>query len=222
MIFLMGKEKTNVRILAGPFNGARMILNPAHSKRKIFGAYEHILNPWLSKVLPQTEVLWDVGANDGYFTYGCAHSMGKHASRNQIIAFEPELDSQPDLLTPANWPEYSNSEFEFISKFVGGTCNSSTTTLDVEYVNHPSTHNKQALVKVDVEGAEVDVLAAASQLLKRPHQWVVEVHGDHLLAPVSKFFEEANRQIKVYPYKPHWLFGPEQRTLKISWITTED
>lgn len=77
-------------------------------------------------------------------------------------------------------------------------------------------------MKVDVEGAEVDVLYSASQILKHPHQWVVEIHGDHLIEPVSHFLKQANRKSKIRSYKPHWLLCADQQTLKISWLTTED
>jgi hypothetical protein len=65
------KQPVSVLIYFGEFRGTTLILNPAHSKRKILGVYEHILNPWLKRILPTVEVLWDVGANDGYFTYVC-------------------------------------------------------------------------------------------------------------------------------------------------------
>lgn len=217
---LLAKEPVPVTILAGPFRGARVVLNPLHSRRKIIGAYEHILNPWLNRVLPKIQVVWDVGANDGYFTYGCAQAMKRHHTSGHIVAFEPGLADQPALSLPAHWTQYSGVQFEFVPKFVGAFSDQSTITLNQAYSDRPSLQGKVSLVKVDVEGAEVEVLQGGTSLLEEPHHWVVEVHGDHLLEPVLNCFAAAKRTVDVHPYQPHWLLGAECRTLKISWVTT--
>ena len=56
----------------GPFRGACIVINPRDSLRKILGVYEHELNPWLEQALRRVTRVLDVGANDGYFTFGCA------------------------------------------------------------------------------------------------------------------------------------------------------
>jgi len=216
----LSKHPIPLRILAGPFKGTRLILNPACSKRKVFGIYEHVLNPWLKQILPDIEVLWDVGANDGYFTYGCANAIAQHHRAGHVISFEPELAAQPGLQQPATWPQYADIQFEFIPLFVGSTLAPSTITLEAAYRERPSLHEKTALIKVDVEGSEVDVLKSAASLLQAPNHWVVEVHGDPLLDPVLNCFAAANRAVDVHPPEPHWLFGPEARTIKTSWVTT--
>ena len=216
----LGKKPLPLTVLAGPFRGARIILNPACSKRKLLGVYEHILNPWLTRVLPHIEVVWDVGANDGYFTYGCAQAIKRHHHEGDIVAFDPGLAQQPALSIPATWSQYAGINLEFIPLFVGATSNNSTITLDQAYKERPSLHGKVSLIKVDVEGGEVEVLKGATSLLQKPHHWVVEVHGDHLLAPVLDFFAKAKRVVDVRPLQPHWLLGPESRTIKTSWVTT--
>ncbi|MBW4575261.1 MAG: FkbM family methyltransferase [Aphanothece sp. CMT-3BRIN-NPC111] len=214
------KKPIPLTILAGPFRGSRLILNPASSKRKLLGIYEHVLNPWLNQVIPQIQVVWDVGANDGYFTYGCAHAIKRHQHDVYIIAFEPGIAEQPALSVPAAWSQYADIHFEFIPLFVGATSDEKTITLDKAYDEHPSLHGKPSLIKVDVEGSEVEVLKGAASLLGEPHNWVVEVHGDHLLEPVLDFFAKANRTVDVHPPQPHWLLGSESRTIKTSWVTT--
>ncbi|MEQ9486499.1 FkbM family methyltransferase [Coleofasciculus sp. F4-SAH-05] len=214
------QEPIPLRILAGPFRGTHLILNPACSKRKILGIYEHILNPWLNQIIPDIEVLFDVGANDGYFTYGCAKALKRYHKLGHIIAFEPGLCEQSALLIPATWSDYTNITFEFIPLFVGSISNESTITLDKAYEERPSLHGKPLLIKVDVEGSEVDVLEGATGLLQKPHHWVVEVHGDHLLDPVLDFFTKAKRAVDIRLLQPHWLLGSESRTIKTSWVTT--
>ncbi|MBD2121682.1 FkbM family methyltransferase [Trichocoleus sp. FACHB-262] len=179
------------------------------------------MNPWLSQIIPKIQVVWDVGANDGYFTYGCAQALKRHHADGHIISFEPALAEQPALSVPATWSQYADIQFEFIPLFVGATSNESTITLDKAYDERPSLHGKPALIKVDVEGAEVEVLKGAMSLLEEPHHWVVEVHGDHLLEPVLDFFAKAKRPVDVRLLQPHWLLGPESRTIKTCWVTTQ-
>ena len=47
-------------ILSGPFRGAIILLNPCHSPRKVFGLYEHELNPWLKQSLRRVTRVLDV------------------------------------------------------------------------------------------------------------------------------------------------------------------
>lgn len=215
------KHSVAAPVYFGAFRGSQLILNPSYSKRKILGVYEHILNPWLDRILPTVEVLWDVGANDGYFTYGCAHAMQKYQGSGAVVAFEPELMAQAGLRVPANWERYAATTFEFLPQFVGARCEERMVTLDQAWGDRPSLHSKRSLVKVDVEGAEVEVLQGATKLLRAPHHWVVEVHGDHLLDPVLQHFADAHRSVEVIPYRPHWLLGAEARTIKTSWVVTQ-
>jgi GT2 family glycosyltransferase len=207
-------------ILAGPFRGARLFLDPACSKRKVFGIYEHVLNSWWRRELPNTEVVWDVGAADGYFTFGCAHEIKRHKGIGHIVAFEPDENSKATLERVAGWPEYNGIEFEFMSQFVGASTNGSATTLDEALRDRPTLVGKRSLIKVDVEGDEIDVLKGASLLLSEPHQWVVEIHGEHLLSGVIELFKANGRSVDIINPEPHWLLGPECRQIKTRWVTT--
>src|SRR5437588_5339980 len=80
------------RILRGPFRGAVIVMSPRNSLRKIFGLYEHELNPWLNRSLPRVRRVIDVGANDGYFTFGCAAAFRRLGKTAEIIAFEPQQE----------------------------------------------------------------------------------------------------------------------------------
>jgi hypothetical protein len=43
---LLPNKPVRLRVLRGPFRGARVLMNPRHSLRKLVGVYEHELNMW--------------------------------------------------------------------------------------------------------------------------------------------------------------------------------
>jgi len=78
------------RIWRGPFRKARIVMSPRNSLRKVFGLYERELNPWLEQALRRVTRVLDVGANDGYFTFGCAAAFQRLGKTGEIVAFEPQ------------------------------------------------------------------------------------------------------------------------------------
>ena len=68
-----------MRIWRGPFRGARIVMNPRRSLRKMLGLYEHELNAWLELALGRAKRVIDIGANDGYFTFGSAAALRSQA-----------------------------------------------------------------------------------------------------------------------------------------------
>ena len=128
---LFRKTPQDLRILRGPFKGARVYLNPSNSMRKLFGLYEHVLNDWISEVGPRKDFAFDVGSNSGYDLYGLAHLLSHQNKRSvDIIGFEPDASNIPELLKPREWKEYSNCRIEIIEKFAGDEDSGSTVTLD--------------------------------------------------------------------------------------------
>ncbi len=86
---LLPDHPVPTRILRGPFRNARIVMNPRHSLRKVFGLYEHELNGWLEQVLRRVNRMLDVGANDDYFTLGSAVAFRRLGKAGEIFAFEP-------------------------------------------------------------------------------------------------------------------------------------
>src|SRR5438045_178672 len=110
---------TPLTVVGGPFRGARLALDLSCSKRKMCGQFEHVLNSWWKMALPGAEVIWDVGAADGYYTFGCAHQLKKRGRRGHIVAFEPDQANRAILEWVSSWPEYEGIGFELLPLFVG-------------------------------------------------------------------------------------------------------
>lgn len=222
MINLFKKTPQRIRVLGGPFRGALVYMSPSNAKRKVIGVYEHVLNKWIAKVAPEKEFIFDVGANNGYDTYGLAY-LSSHANTRSIsvVSFEPGADQFPELLVPQCWKEYSNCKFEIIAKFVGAQTVGETVALDHIFEDRPALRGKKGLVKIDVEGHECEVLKGAERLLAMPeHDWLVEIHGKERILPVAEFFAKAGRPYLIKELTALPFFGKECREIETFWLVT--
>ena len=217
---ILAKSPQSINILGGPFRGAKVFLNPANSKRKIFGLYEYCLNEWIKKTIENKEFVLDVGANTGYHTYGFAYLLKKNNSQNPIvIAFEPE--TCPELDIPKGWDMYSECRIEILKKYVGENTNDNTITLDDVYSKYLTDSSSSGLIKIDIEGAETEALKGAIGLLQDPrHDWLIEIHGDELIPEVASHFVKHDRPFVIKELSPLPIIGAEKRTLHTTWLVT--
>lgn len=208
--------------MRGPFKGARVFLNPSNSKRMLFGLYERQLNGWLSEYAPGKDFAFDVGAQAGYDTYGLAHLIsGGNKKKIDIVSFEPEADIYPELTTPQSWDCYSNCSIEVVPKFVSDNDSETSVTLDTTFARLPHLHNKCGLIKIDVEGAEGDVLRGSSKLLENPdHDWLVEIHTKERIPEITQFFSKLNRPFLVLGEASLPIIGKDLRPIDTYWLAT--
>ena len=215
---LAARKPVVTTILGGPFKGARVYLNPANSMRKIFGLYEHVLNGWIAVHTPGKQFVLDIGANTGYDTYGFAHLLIKSHSENPIVlAFEPNICAE--LETPRHWNFYSGCKIEIIEKFVGSQIGPTMTTLNQVYDEYDL--GGCGLIKMDIEGGEVDALIEANKFLDNPnHDWLIEIHGEKLIPKIAMYFVDRGRPFLIRDLSPVPILGPEQRSINTYWLMT--
>jgi len=147
----------------------------------------------------QARVILDVGANIGVFSLAAAKRFPDAA----IYAFEPSPDAYSRLVrnldlngaanvTPINRAVYSkcstmgfSSEGSTSTGFVtgGGVLTVQTVTLD-EFCSRTAIR-QIGLIKIDVEGAEVEVLKGAQQTLEITDRLVAECHSAELAEMVE-------------------------------------
>ena len=208
--------------MAGPFAGAMLLLRPRSSKRKIFGLYENVLNEWISERMKGKSWVLDIGANDGYDTYGFAHVMKRAGvPEPRVIAYEPQLDTLPELRSPSEWDSYSGCDFVFEDKFISAHIDDQHTTLDQVAKDYGNKLQGNGLVKIDIEGAECDALSGASSLLKDDNvDWLIEIHGRERIPTVASYFSARDRPFVIKELKPLPFLGKEQRTIETFWLVT--
>lgn len=210
------------RILGGPFRGARVGFDARRNKRKVAGVFEWQLNGWWRKELARADFFWDVGANDGYYTWGVAHVLQGRGG-GAVLAFEPDRSLTSILEAEGLRGRLPKVSVQVFWKEVGGKAHrDEVVSLDSVLESLGSTGGRRHVVKIDVEGAELEVLSGASRLLGESSSFLVETHGEKELAGVTEIFRSRGRLFEVVRPRAHWLFGPESRQFETPWVITTD
>ena len=213
------REKA-VPILWGPFRGARIQMVPRDNLRKMLGLYEHELNDWLEAVLPRVRTVLDVGANNGYFTFGCAAAFRRLKKPARIIAFEPE-ESFCELMRASAQAQTDDAiDISIRQSLVGKERAKNVETLDAVAAEEADLLARPALIKIDVEGAEIDVIAGASRWLTPQNYFLVEVHRREYLPRLQEHFAGAGLRLEQRDQRPLPFLGREARREENWWLVT--
>lgn len=211
------------KILSGPLRGYRF----TGGLSQTIGVYELPAQQALCTHLQAGDVFYDVGANNGYMTLLGGRQVGP---QGQVFAFEPLPTNVASLRKVLSENVVSNCTLvpKAVSRQSGTNrlfFGSDTTTpslrasedresIEVEAVSLDDfirTYPAPAVVKLDVEGAEVDVLQGAGTLLRGVEApvWLVETHTEALEQAVEHMLGEAGyrvrsldslrRQTRTYP-----------------------
>jgi len=219
---LLPDRMLRMPILLGPFRGARVQLNPRQSVRMMLGLYEHELTGWLKAVMPQVNLVLDVGANAGYFSLGCAARWRRLGKAGEIIAFEPDLAAFENLQAGAQAWTSKQIRISLNQCFVGDQVGPNITTLDAIAEQRGGLRQQEnALIKIDVEGAELDVIAGASLWLNPKNYFLIEVHQESFLETLVKLFAARGMKLKQVDQKPLPILGYETRSRENWWLVSD-
>jgi FkbM family methyltransferase len=192
-------EGSVVTIRSGFAAGMRWKRHHRYVNGYWIGNYEYDIQRALVRLLgpdPHGRVFYDVGANAGFFSVLAAKQVGPSG---RVFAFEPLAENiasieeqiaenqlrQVELVTMAVGAAPGTAAFSFppdqtAMAHLGAaraaeerTVEVSVTSLDAFAKDHPP----PTLVKIDVEGAETDVLAGAAGLIAQGTQLLIELHG---------------------------------------------
>ena len=204
-----------LRIWRGPFRGASVVMNPRHSMRKVLGVYEHELNAWLDAALPRVSRVIDVGANDGYFTFGCAAAFRRLGRAAEIIAIEAQQQHIDQLRSSAQ--QHRDIGVTLVHAYAGAACGEGVVTLDSLETND----HERTLIKIDVEGAEEEVIAGAQRWLHPSNQFLIEVHAEAILPRLIAAFAAKGLTLARIDQRPLWWLGRETRELGNWWLVSD-
>ena len=214
---LLPDRSAVMTVWRGPFRGARIFANPRASLRKVLGLYEHELNGWISAALPRVNRVIDVGANDGYFSFGGAAVMRRARRHAEIICFEPQQQHLEELRRAIDLQPEPRPDFRLIAAMVGDRDGEGITTLDALQV----ADRDNTLIKIDVEGAELAVIAGARQWLRPSNLFLIEVHDFSYVVPLKRTFAEHGLTLAQIDQRPLPILGGEQRGADNRWLVSQ-
>ena len=188
---LVPRDKA-VRIVQGPLRGNRWIVGSSNHGCWL-GSYEAAKQKKITEFVRPGMVCWDVGANVGFYTLLFAELVGE---AGRVFAFEPVPRNVELLRRHVEMNRYQNvrifpcalGDFDGEARFDPGpgttmghmaaegplkvSCSKADTLLAAGEVEAPD------LIKIDVEGAEGDVLLGACRALEHRPIVFLATHGE--------------------------------------------
>ena len=139
-----------------------------------------------------------------FMDIGCAEAMSTLEIIDDIdhaVLFEADVEWLPAL--KKTFAPYGD-KIAIVSQFVGNTNSERFTTLDAYVQDHEQLFNQfdQIVIKIDVEGAEMDVLKGAKKLLQSGKKIIViccTYHRSRDGYVIGRFFDRLNYAISYSP-----------------------
>ena len=180
-------------IRAGLLSGLRMDLDFQHRTQLWLGLQERELLRWIRSLSKDIRTAIDVGANDGMYTlYFLAKTRAVNA-----IAFEPSAEDLQRLRRNLALNQLGDDpRLQIVPQFVGAIAGPNVTTLEA----FSDSLLSPCLIKVDIDGGEVDLLRGARNILSRSDlRWIIEVHSKELEEQCIDILRNANYGVQVVP-----------------------
>jgi predicted RNA methylase len=186
-----------VRVPFGLGRGVRLQLDLSHELMLAVGLYEHELDSHLGRLCRGAGTAYDVGAAIGYDSLAIARRSG-----GEVVAFEADPGIAERFRTNLALNPELRPRIQLERSRVGRG-GDSTVALDdlVTSARFPI----PSLLKIDVEGEEIEVLAGGRELLRRHHPAVVlETHSEALEDECREVLEDHGYRVLVVERR-RWL-----------------
>ncbi|ABK44930.1 methyltransferase FkbM family [Magnetococcus marinus MC-1] len=217
--FLAGRH-FDYQINAGPAKGLWMPISLPTDKLIWTGTYEKVVGEKMGRLTPTQGVCLDIGSHRGYM----AGIMALHGAA-QVHCFEPMPDNITHLqrlqqLNPelplyvqpyAMGNRQGDARFAIMPESSMGKLSDSSFQVEAAHVTEINVAVRRVddlvaegvvmipqLIKVDVEGAELEVLAGAQQTIEQNRPiMVIEVHSSALAVECQAWLQERGYRVEV-------------------------
>lgn len=206
-----------VPILQGPLRGMRWTVGSA-THGCWLGSYEYNKQKALQRILKLGDVVYDIGANVGFYSLFSSVLVGE---TGHVYAFEPFLDNLYELRRHFVLNDVKNSTvieaavsstdgeglFDPTTNRCTGHLNANGTyhvhmvTLDRLFINRQI--RSPNLMKIDIEGAEYECLQGATTVISRSRPVIfLSTHGRELHISCSNLLRGWNYQLESLDGRP--------------------
>jgi hypothetical protein len=156
------------RIAFGINKGTWMYLDLKNDTQRVLGLYEREIAPFVRGHAAGVRSAIDVGAADGFY----ALYFLRRTSARGVVAIEPSEHQRERLVRNLELNGMAGEERLTIVEQPAGTVEGSVALDSIWDEQVP------CIVKIDVDGPEIDVLAGSRNLLRAAGvAWVVETHS---------------------------------------------
>jgi hypothetical protein len=193
------------RILSGPFRGLRMEMDLRYMTQLYLGLFERETYPWLWRFAKGIRTAVDIGAAQGEFTlFFLARTQA-----SKVLSFEPGEGERRFLGVNLQLNGLENdTRLSLSPDFVGASPACGMVSLDslLPLIQGP------CFIKLDVDGAEMEVLRGAMTLMReREVRWLVETHTLELEKECLQLLGGAGFETRVVPNAWWRCVLPEMR-----------
>ncbi len=201
---LFGTERRPRRIRLGLYRGVRMDLDPNSQSQLMLGLAERETHRYVRRGMRVAKWGIDVGAGEGELSI----LLAAQPNIGQVIAVEPG-DAHERLLRNIGLnDQVLMAKIVPLRLFVGTRGNASLRPLDAL----PVDRNSPGFIKIDVDGAEMDVLQSGKELLAaRQSSVLVETHSPELEVDCNAFLKAAGYLTAIVRNAPWRTLVPETR-----------
>jgi len=192
-------------VQAGIFKGIKLEIDFATQTQLYLGMYETEIFSFCRAAVARSKWMIDVGAGAGELAL---YFMKEHGPKT-VVAFEPLDVSRNAFVRNLANNGWSNDSIKIYSDFAGLDRKAvALDSLDVD-------RSAPGFIKIDVDGAEMDVLRSAAELIKlRTSDLLVEVHSKSLEEQCLNFLKEAGYRTTIVDNAWWRLFIPERRIIE--------
>jgi len=202
---LFGKGMQKAKFIGGPMKGMVAYFDFVRDTQTWRGIYEVAQMEWLIRAINPGAVCVDIGAAEGYFTLLMAREAGRNG---HVIAFEPSerrdyMQRAYDLNAPLGL-----AELTIVTEFAVGPNTVDFNGITFDTYAEQTGLSRLDVVKIDVDGGEMDVLEGMRGTLERFHPHIsVELHSPELHERVATFLAELGYEMTLvdppaYEYRP--------------------
>jgi FkbM family methyltransferase len=227
------EDRMWIRCENGFAAGLYFKVNPRFETEYIYGKPEPVDRLWID-YLPPGGVFYDVGSQIGYFAIAAARRVGPEG---KVYAFEPDPANarliaenalrnhvEVEVVERAVWRRseprmrFARASPSWDPSRMSGQLDGAEPgkqTIEVETVtldDFVRAHRPPDFIKIDVEGAEADVVEGARDVLLRLRPVVaVEAHSEALRRRVADILEQSGYRLRQVPPEVRlWLALPNR------------